>query len=117
MTSYIFHPRVIGALVVAGTLASVMGAPAAHAAPGMTPAEQRYLADLYQYVHPPVTDARLVELGNLTCSARRGGSSTDDAKVAVWRNLDASGVSTSNAEIGTLVHEAIDYLCPEVGYP
>lgn len=89
----------------------------AQADPGATDAEQRYLNDLYQYVHPSVTDARLVELGNLACSVRRSGASSDDARTAVWRNLDAAGVVSSNAEMGSLVHVAVDNLCPEVGYP
>ncbi len=27
------------------------------------------------------------------------------------------GVMSSNAEVGSLVHAAVDTLCPEVGYP
>lgn len=97
--------------------AGFIGAQRAQADPGFSSAEQRYLSNLRQYAHPSVTDARLVELGNLTCSVRHHGSSTDEAKGAVARNLDASGVFSSNAAIGTLVHIAIDNLCPEVGYP
>ena len=43
--------------------------------------------------------------------------SSDDASDAIWHNLNAAGVVSSNAEMGTLVHIAIDSLCPEVGYP
>jgi hypothetical protein len=103
--------------ITAGFLAGITGAPWAQADPDFGPAEQNYLSDLRQYVHPGVTDARLVELGNLTCSARHNGSSTDAATSVVAHNLDASGVLSSNAEIGSLVHVAIDNLCPEVGYP
>lgn len=82
-----------------------------------TSLEEQYLSDVYQYAHPSVTDSRLVELGYLTCRVRCGGSSSDDAKVAVWTNLNAAGVVSSSAEMGSLVHVAVDTLCPEVGYP
>jgi len=103
-------------LLCATYIGGATAAPA-DADPGFTPAEQQFLADLYQYVHPSVKPARLVELGNLTCSVRRNGASTDDAKTAVWQSLDRQGVVSSNAEVGTLVHVAIDRICPEVGYP
>lgn len=95
----------------------MIAAPWARADPDLSPAEQRYLSDLYQYVRPSVTAARLVELGNLACSLRRSGGSIDDARTAVWQNLNAAGAVSSNAEMGTLVHVAVDNLCPEVGYP
>lgn len=96
-------------------LAGVLVTPVASAAPGS--AEDQYLTELYQYVHPSVTAPRLVQLGNLACSVRRRGGTSYDARDAVWQNLDASGVVSSNAEMGTLVHAAVDQLCPEVGYP
>ena len=68
-------------------------------------------------MHPSVTGPRLLELGNLTCSVRRSGQSTNDAKVAVYKSLIAQGVVSASAEYGSLVHAAIDTLCPEVGYP
>lgn len=111
--------RLVPVTVLGGLVAGLLlGEPGvAGASPSFTPLEQQYLSAVYQYVHPSVTDSRLVELGYLTCRVRRGGSSTDDAKVAVWKNLDAAGVVSSNAEVGSLVHVAIDNLCPEVGYP
>lgn len=110
--------RILRSLTGLGLLVgAAVVVPVAQADPGYTMAEQRYLASLYPLAHPSVTDARLVELGNLTCAVRRGGSSTNEAKAAVMRNLDTSGVLSSNAEIGTLVHVAVDNLCPEVGYP
>jgi hypothetical protein len=105
----------MAALVAACFVSGVIAAPWSRAEPSS--AEQRYLADLYQYVHPSVTAPRLVELGNLACSVRRSGASSDDAREAVWQNLNAAGVVSSNAEMGTLVHVAVDNLCPEVGYP
>jgi hypothetical protein len=96
--------------LIAGTLAC---SPVALA----DPADQQYLSDLYQYVHPSVTDARLVELGHQVCSVRRNGGSTDDAKVAVYNSLQKQQVISSNAEMGSLVHSAISTLCPEAGYP
>jgi Protein of unknown function (DUF732) len=79
--------------------------------------EQGFFSQIYLIAHPSLTGPRLLELGYQTCSVRRSGQSTDDAKVAVWQSLNAQGVVSSNAEIGSLVHVAIDTLCPEVGYP
>jgi hypothetical protein len=109
--------RVMVALIVAGCLSGIIAAPKAEGDPEFTSSEQRYLSDLYQYVHPSVTPARLIEMGNLACSVRRSGGSTDDARTAVWQNLNATAVVSSNAEMGTPVHVAVDNFCPEVGYP
>lgn len=91
--------------------------PAASVPGQLSQAEQHYLDDLDQYVHPRVAPPTLLELGNLACSVRRSGMSSDDAREAVWQNLSDAGVVSSNAETGTLVHVAVDNLCPEVGYP
>jgi hypothetical protein len=104
-------------LLLLGVGLSGPGMAPARADPNFTPAEQQFLNDLSRYVHPSVAPARLVELGNLTCTVRRNGGSTDDAKRAVSQSLDRQGVVSSNADIGTLVHEAVDYVCPQVGYP
>jgi hypothetical protein len=89
--------RVVAASLLGGAVGS---ASTAAGDPVTTASERQYLTALYLLVHPPVTDARLVELGNLTCSVRRSGSSTDDAKVAVWHSLDRQGVVSSNAKMG-----------------
>jgi hypothetical protein len=78
---------------------------------------QRYLSELDRYIHPNVSSDRLIELGNLACTARRSGVSSDDARMVLWQNLNDSGLVSNNAEAGTLVHIAIKNLCPEVGYP
>ena len=76
-----------------------------------------FLNAVYPYAHPPVSPQGLIQLGYRACATRRAGGSTSDAKVAVYEVLDAQGVLSSNAEIGSLVHAAVDTLCPEVGYP
>jgi Protein of unknown function (DUF732) len=91
--------------------------PAAFPGSGQPRGAQRYLSELDGYVHPNVSSDRLIELGNLACSARRSGVSTDAARMVLWQNLKDSGVVSNNAETGTLVHVAVDILCPEVGYP
>lgn len=79
--------------------------------------EQDFLSQVYLYGHPSVTQSRLLELGYQACSVRRSGQDSDAAKAALYRSLNAQGVVSSNAEIGSLVHVAVDTLCPEVGYP
>jgi hypothetical protein len=79
--------------------------------------EVNFLNEVYPYAHPPVSPQDLIQLGYQACATRRAGGSTSDAKVAVYEALDTQGVFSSNAEIGSLVHAAVDTLCPEVGYP
>lgn len=105
----------MGILATLGIAGSVT--PAAQAEPQFSAAEERYLQELYLFVHPSVTASRLVELGHIACSARRAGATSDQAREWVWRKLDSIGVVSSYAEMGSLVHVAVDNLCPEVGYP
>lgn len=107
-------PLIISVGFAAGAL------PAASADPyGNTPAERQYLADAGQYLLlPRPTDVFILELGHQACQVRRSGGSSDDAKAAIWKTWDASGMRPAvGAEVGSLVHVAVDDLCPEVGYP
>lgn len=79
--------------------------------------DQAFLSQVYLYAHPSLTGPRLLELGHRACSVRRAGQTTDAAKNELYKTLAAQGVLSSNAEIGSLVHVAVDTLCPEVGYP
>jgi hypothetical protein len=110
----------ISTLAALTTLGGVLHASAAHAAPYGDNAEERlYLAQADQYLpRPRPTDVVILEVGQQICQVRRSGGSTNDAKVAAWNTWNTFGVgTTSNAVIGSLVHLAIDNMCPEVGYP
>jgi hypothetical protein len=87
------------------------------AAPGNTMAEQDFFSEVFLYARPPVTNQRLLQLGYQACAVRRGGGSSDEAKSVLWRSLYDQGVLSAQAEVGSLVHVAVDTLCPEVGYP
>jgi hypothetical protein len=105
--------KLAAAACVAGSLAGLTTIQAAVA----SASEQDFFGQVYLYAHPSVTGARLLELGYQACNVRHSEQSTDTAKVAVWKSLEAQGVLPSNAEVGSLVHVAVDTLCPEVGYP
>jgi hypothetical protein len=115
--------RSVGIAVVGGGLMLITGSlapPVAVAEPyGNTAAEQQYLAEADQYLlRPRPTDKVVLELGYRACSVRRIGGSSDDAKVAIWNAWDTYGMRpAAGAEVGSLVHVAVDNLCPEVGYP
>ena len=83
----------LAALAIGGTTLSGALTPVAGASP-----EQDFYSQVYLSVHPSVTGPRLLELGNLTCSVRRSGQSTNDAKVAVYKSLIAQGVVSASAE-------------------
>ncbi len=91
------------------------GRSSASAADG-TSAGQNFLSAAAPY-RPPVTDQRLLELGYQACSVRRAGGSSDEAKSALWRSLSDQGIISPQVVVGSLVHVAVDTLCPEVGYP
>lgn len=104
----------VGALALLSSL-GVAVTPASQANPG--DADINFLNEVGPIAHPLVSVPTLIQLGHQACGVRRAGGSTGDAKVSVWKSLEAQGVVSSNAEIGSLVHAAVDTLCPEVGYP
>lgn len=91
------------------------------ATPGTnSPVEQQFLTATHQYLGVPrPPDGFILQLGRQVCQIRHDGGSSDDAEVAIWNTWNASGLGVipSGAETGSLVHSAIDNLCPEVGYP
>lgn len=110
----------LAAITTAAITSAALGiAPAtpAHANPGTYSAEQNYYQTVYTHARPAVSWPRLLDLGYLTCGLRTNGATTNHAKEYVWIALRNQGVTSSNAEIGSLVHTAIKTLCPEVGYP
>jgi hypothetical protein len=102
------------ALAVGATAIEVSGAGAASA---NTAEEQQFMSEVYPYAHPSLTGPRLLQLGYQSCGDRRSGLSSRDARDNLWLTLSRQGVLASNAELGSLVHVAMDTLCPEVGYP
>jgi hypothetical protein len=83
-----------------------------------TPAEENFYRDISQYAHPAVDESFLLFLGDQACQVRKSGQDTNAAKRAVYTIVEnAKGVTSNTAEVGSLVHVAIDNLCPEVGYP
>jgi hypothetical protein len=107
----------LAVLIAAGVCAPL---PCAQAQPyGDTPAERQFLAEAGQYLLlPRPTDVLVLQLGKQACQVRQAGGSSDDAKAAIWNTWDSAGIRpASGAEVGSLVHVAVDNLCPEVGYP
>ena len=100
----------------AGLLGGIL-APSAGAWPD-TAAEQEFLSTgVGSHMYLRATDVTLIKLGYQACAVRRSGMSSDDAKAEVWKTLDGMGIEAAGAVVGSLVHAAVDTLCPEVGYP
>ncbi|WP_158019453.1 DUF732 domain-containing protein [Mycolicibacter sinensis] len=109
----------LGILLAVGGL-TVVAATSATAEPFASgPGERQYLAEVDQYLLPPrPTDVVMLRVGNQACQVRRSGGSSDDAKGVIWDTLeDGSSRRFGGAEVGSIVHVAVDNLCPEVGYP
>ena len=64
--------------------------------------------------HPPLTPAGLVSMGHQACSDIASGGSPDIEKDKLGTSLLNQGVAASRAETGTLVHFALQDLCPSV---
>jgi hypothetical protein len=112
------RPAALALLVVAGSCAA--NSQVAMAEPyGDTPAERNFVAEVDQYLlRPRPDDVFILKLGRQACQVRRSGGSSDAAKAAVERTWDGSGYGlATGAQAGSLVHVAVDNLCPEVGYP
>lgn len=112
--------RLTGWLVALLAAGFVVWLPAAHAEPyGDTPAQRAFLAEADQYLQRPrPTDKLALELGLQACQVRRAGGTSDEAKAAIWNTWDSAGIwPAAGAEVGSLVHIAVDNQCPEVGYP
>lgn len=108
------------ALAAGSSIVGAVGVQLAGAEPyGDTAAEQQFLAEADQYLlRPRPTDVLVLQLGKQACQVRSSGGSSDDAKVAIWKTWQASGIRPpAGAEVGSLVHVAVDNLCPQVGYP
>lgn len=77
-----------------------------------------YLQALSQVAHPTVNTDVLLFAGQQACSSLQAVRSFDMAEKAVYYSiLNRTGVTPNMAEVGTIVHVAVDQLCPEVGYP
>lgn len=77
--------------------------------------EGQYLADLHQplMVHPQIPDSGLIAVGHDVCGWVSSGMSDTEARDHLLDRLGHAGVAnTSNAEAGTLVHYAVQDLCP-----
>ena len=107
------------ALLAVGGL-GVAGATPATAEPFASgPGERQYLTEVDQYLlRPRPTDDLVLKAGHQACQVRRSGGSSDDAKRIIWNTLeDHASRRFGGAEVGSIVHVAVDNLCPEVGYP
>ena len=109
----------VSVLLAIGSLC-VAAAPSATAEPFASgPGEREYLAQVDQYLRlPRPTDVVMLNIGKQVCQVRRNGGSSDDAKRIIWDALeDGSSRHFAGAEVGSIVHVAVNNLCPEVGYP
>lgn len=102
---------VFGAALVGATVLAPQAA--AH-----TPDEQQFLIAINQVIPPPrLVDAVFLKLGYQACAVMRSGQDTNAAKRAVWETYDSYGyLPLAGAQVGSIVHEAADELCPDVDY-
>jgi hypothetical protein len=87
-------------------------APVAHAD------ANQYLADLHSpgMAHPSIPDSGLLAIGNDVCAKVSGGATDTAARDWLVDHLAHGGYQASNAEAGTVVHYALQDLCPGAGH-
>lgn len=75
-----------------------------------------YIQALSQLSHPAVSNDVLLFAGQQACNTLQGIPSVDLAEQAVYYSiLNRSGVIPNMADVGTIVHVAVDHLCPQAG--
>ena len=102
------YPGPVRILVTLGVAAVLLAAPA-------QADDNRYLNDLTapRVVHPPVSNADLLIEGREVCfHVRKIGMTPDAARDALVNELTYQGVKSDYASAGTLVHFALQDLCP-----
>jgi hypothetical protein len=99
----------------AALLGATVCAPQASA---YTPEEQQFLIAINQVIPPPrLVDATFLKLGYQACAVMRSSQDVNAAKRAVWETYDTYGyLPLAGAQVGSIVHEAADELCPDVDY-
>ena len=110
--------QILPGLLSAGGVICVTASPVA-AEPYGTPIEEHFLDEANQYLMiPKPIDSVVLKLGYDACQARRSGLSSDEARLVLWDTWTELGMRpTSLAELGSIVHVAVENLCSEVGYP
>lgn len=78
----------------------------------------QYLADLHSpgMARPAIPDSGLLAIGNDVCGKLSGGATSDTARDWLVGHLAHGGYQASNAEAGTVVHYALQDLCPGAGH-
>jgi hypothetical protein len=106
----VVNPLLTALAGAVGTLALL--APMAHAD------TNQYLADLHSpgMAHPAIPDSGLLAIGNDVCAKLSGGATSDAARDWLVGHLAHGGYQASNAEAGTVVHYALQDLCPAAGH-
>jgi hypothetical protein len=103
----------IGALLVLLGATVLIFATSAHALPG----DAQFLSDLQspRMVHPPWSDAVLLENGHQVCfEVGKVGNTPVEAREWVIKEGDFLGTPLDYATAGTFVHFALHDLCPDV---
>jgi hypothetical protein len=104
----------VGALLT--SLLSTVVAPAALADPGAVSPDQRFLADIMSYMIPPWPGGETSQLGHRVCADMATGVTADAERNAIVDDLLRRNILASNADVGTMVHFAVQDLCPQIPY-
>jgi hypothetical protein len=93
-----------------------VAAPRAMGDPGSVAPDQRFLADVMSYMIPPWPSDETTQLGHRVCADMAKGVSADAERNTLVMDLLRQGIQASNAQVGTMVHLAVQDLCPQIPY-
>ncbi|MUL48214.1 DUF732 domain-containing protein [Mycobacterium sp. CBMA293] len=90
--------------------------PTAAADPGAVSPDQRFLADIMSYMIPPWPGDETMQLGHRVCTDMATGVTADTERDKLVNGLLLRNIQASNAAVGTMVHFAVQDLCPQIPY-
>lgn len=68
------------------------------------------------YMIPPWPGDQTVPMGQRVCSDMAAGVSADAERDTLVADLAKRNINASNADVGTMIHRAVQDLCPQVSY-
>lgn len=104
-----------GGALLASLLAGGV-APTSLADPGTVSPDQHFLADIMSYMIPPWPGGETSQLGHRVCTDMATGVTADAERNAIVDDLFRRNILASNADVGTMVHFAVQDLCPQIPY-
>lgn len=105
----------VGVALLTGLLTSA-ATPTASGDPGAVSPDQLFLRDVMSYMVPPWPGDETTHMGHRVCADMAAGTTADAERNTLVAELLRRNIQASNADVGTMVHLAVQDLCPQIPY-